>query len=271
MVSFQTRCWTRNRKQLCLQIQKHNPKWLPIASQLKLTSNAFVCMALKGVDPNKSWLELLLTTLLLLLLLLICDGVLLRGIDAFGGGATEELMGYWSLDLWNFSFIFNLHNGGGLTWCPFSVPFTPFVWLTGLVNKCCPIVFGGSKPKKSFEILLPFPFDDDVVVDDELVSLSSARGSKSLSESEFSSKPSNFVPTLGFNASNVLLIWFCRFLGGTIGAKCFPDVSINNWSSLFGDETSIPKKIIIFSLRTFVSHHRSKVVLAYQDLGFYCH
>lgn len=102
-------------------------------------------------------------------------------------------------------------------------------------NKFCPIeFFGGSKPNKSFVILLPFPFPF-------VVSLSQALGSKSLSESEFNNKPSNFVPTLGFNASNVLFIWFWIFLGGTVGAKCFGDVSINNWSSLWLlERTSVP-------------------------------
>lgn len=127
----------------------------------------------------------------------------------------------------------HLRNGVDLTApllrLPFVVPFT--IELAFIVNNCWPIVaFGGSKPKN----------DSDAFFSVEKISFSSARGSKSLSESEFSKSPSSFVPTDGFNASKVELIWLCKFLGGTIGAKCLSDVSISNWSSLFGDETSIP-------------------------------
>lgn len=77
-------------------------------------------------------------------------------------------------------------------------------------------MFFGSKPNKSFEILLPL-----------CISCSSARGSKSESESEFNKSPSSFVPTEGFSDSIVFEI---PLRGGTIGAKVFfgDDVSINN-------------------------------------------
>lgn len=69
----------------------------------------------------------------------------------------------------------------------------PFMLL--VENNCWPnVCFGGSKPNKSFVILW-------------LVSFSSARGSKSLSESELIKRPSNLVPTLGLNASSVLFIY----------------------------------------------------------------
>lgn len=92
---------------------------------------------------------------------------------------------------------------------PFVVPLLPLVnparllllllLLFALVNSCWPkLCFGGSNPNRSLLILLP-PIDG--------LSLSGARGSKSLSESEFSSRPSILVPTEGLNASSVLLIW----------------------------------------------------------------
>lgn len=92
---------------------------------------------------------------------------------------------------------------------PFIFELILFELFEFIANNCCPIVvFGGSKPKN----------DSDEFFSAENISFSSARGSKSLSESEFNNNPSNFVPTDGFNASNVELIWLWRFLGGTIGA-----------------------------------------------------
>lgn len=82
---------------------------------------------------------------------------------------------------------------------------------------CTPPMFlVGSKPNISFDALLPL-----------VISFSSARGSKSESESELSKfKPSSFVPIDGFSAS----IGFVIVLrGGTIGANVFlGDVSIKS-------------------------------------------
>lgn len=76
------------------------------------------------------------------------------------------------------------------------VPFT--IVVVFIENNCWPIVvFGGSNPKN----------DSDEFFSDEKMSFSSARGSKSLSESEFNRRPSSLVPTDGFKASSVELIW----------------------------------------------------------------
>jgi hypothetical protein len=147
----------------------------------------------KGSDPKRSGFPLAVK--------LLADPVLL-GVAAFGGGATKIQKNR----------IFNkssnqkivncfLHSGGGLAGdCPLKAEF-PFVMLPldklPDVNKVWPKDFGGSNPNKSLVILLP-------------LSDSSARGSKSLSESEFKSNPSSFGPTLGFRASSVLLI--CDFV-----------------------------------------------------------
>jgi hypothetical protein len=93
----------------------------------------------------------------------------------------------------------------------------PSVKLPELNILCPPIFFVGSKPNISFDaFVLPFT-----------ISFSSARGSKSESESELRRfNPSSLVPIVGFSASIGFVI---EFLGGTIGANVFfGDVSINN-------------------------------------------
>ena len=106
----------------------------------------------------------------------------------------------------------HLHIGGGLFGAPKPLVTAPLPLvkpllcplLVTLPKSCWPRValvgFGGSKPNRSLLILLPPPVE-------MLVSVSGARGSKSLSESELSSNPSSLVPTDGLNASSVLLIW----------------------------------------------------------------
>lgn len=117
------------------------------------------------------------------------------GVATLGGGATKMINNkIIQLKLVTDS-LWISHNGGGLVGGAFMDIFVvPLVKLP-LENNCCPCDFGGSKPNKSLEILLP------LLMPLLIISASSALGSKSLSESEFNSKPSSFVPTDGFSES----------------------------------------------------------------------
>lgn len=116
------------------------------------------------------------------------------GVATLGGGATKIINKIIHLKLISVR-SWNSHNGGGLVGGAFmDILVVPLVKLP-LENNCCPCDFGGSKPNKSLEILLP------LLMPLLIMSASSALGSKSLSESEFNSNPSSFVPTDGFSES----------------------------------------------------------------------
>lgn len=208
--------------------------WIPVdssacqsLSQSKLTLNTLGPLFISnGSEPNRSVLPFKP------LLPLLDTEVLRRGAAIFGGGATvdrscKEMNSYWLITLNTFQM--DLHRGG-VMFSSLEKPlllmlllllllfrlllllFRLLLLLLLLLKKSCwPKLLDGSKPNRSLLMALRPLL--------RLSCISSARGSKSLSESEFKSSSSIFwLLLLPPPPLLLLLIWLDRLLrGGTIG------------------------------------------------------